>query len=101
MIDTHAHVHDSAFDDDRAAMLERARKAGVDAIVTVGCDVDDSRRACEAAVAFGLSASIGIHPHEAKDAPADLDAVFDGFRERYGERIVRNRARLPLRSQPA
>lgn len=88
MIDTHAHVHDKAFDDDRAAMLDRAREAGVNAIVTVGCDVDDSRRACETAEAFDLAATIGVHPHEAKDAPPDLAAVFDGLRERFGSRIV-------------
>jgi TatD DNase family protein len=88
MIDTHAHVHDRAFDEDRAAMLERARQAGVEAIVTVGCDVEDSRRACEAAEAFGFAATIGIHPHEAKDAPADLAEVFDALRARFGARVV-------------
>ena len=88
MIDTHAHVHDRAFDDDRAEMLARARAAGVDAIVTIGCDVEDSRRACETAEAHGLLATIGIHPHEAIDAPADLPAAFDALRERYGERVV-------------
>jgi TatD DNase family protein len=88
MIDTHAHVHDSAFDADRAAMLERAREAGIDAIVTVGCDLDDSRRACEIAEAYRLSATVGIHPHEAKSAPADLAAAFDRLREQFGSRIV-------------
>jgi TatD DNase family protein len=83
MIDTHAHVHDSKFDDDREATLVRARAAGVDTIVTVGCDVEDSRRACEIAESFGLFATLGIHPHEAKDAPSDLAAVFDALRERY------------------
>ncbi|MEA2666979.1 MAG: TatD DNase family protein [Candidatus Eremiobacteraeota bacterium] len=88
MIDTHAHVHDRAFDDDREAMLGRARAAGVDAIVTVGCGVEDSRRACETAGAYGLLATIGIHPHEAIDAPDDLAAAFDELRERYGGRVV-------------
>lgn len=88
MIDTHAHVHDRSFDDDRDAMLERAREAGVDAIVTVGCDVDDSRRACDVAECHRLFATVGIHPHEAKDAPGDVAAVFDALRERYGARIV-------------
>ena len=88
MIDTHAHVHDRAFDEDRAEMLARARGAGVDAIVTVGCDLDDSRRACEAAEAFGLRATIGIHPHEAKDAPADLPAAFDALRARFAAQVV-------------
>ena len=88
MIDTHAHVHDRAFDADREATLARARDAGVDRIVTVGCDLDDSRRACALAEASDLVATIGIHPHEAKDAPADLPAAFDALRERFGERIV-------------
>jgi TatD DNase family protein len=88
MIDTHAHVHDRAFDEDREAVLARARERGVAAIVTVGCDVEDSRRACEIAERYGLAATIGIHPHEAKDAPDDLAATFDALRERYGERIA-------------
>jgi len=88
MIDTHAHVHDRAFDDDREPMLARAREAGVDAIVTVGCDADDSRRACEVAERYGLAATVGVHPHEAKDAPQDLAAVFDRLRERHGGRVV-------------
>src|SRR4030088_3300205 len=88
MIDTHAHVHDRAFDEDREAMLARARERGVDAIVTVGCDVEDSRRACDTAESYGLLATVGIHPHEAKDAPDDIPAAFDALRERYGERVV-------------
>ncbi|MBV8370522.1 MAG: TatD family hydrolase [Candidatus Eremiobacteraeota bacterium] len=88
MIDTHAHVHDRKFDADREAMLARARERGVDAVVTVGCDVEDSRRACEVAEKYGLAATVGIHPHEAKDAPADLAAAFDALRARYGARIV-------------
>jgi TatD DNase family protein len=79
MFDTHAHVHDIRFDPDRAVMLERAREAGVSRILTVGCDLEDSRRALESAHEFGLQASIGIHPHEAKDAPADIAAAFDAL----------------------
>ena len=88
MIDTHAHVHDSVFDADRTAMLERAREAGVDGIVTVGCSLDDSRRACETAEVYRLCATVGIHPHEAAAAPADLAGAFDALRERFGSRVV-------------
>lgn len=88
MIDTHAHVHDPKFDDDRGATLDRARAAGVDTIVTVGCDVEDSRRACEISESYGLYATLGVHPHEAQDAPADLAAVFDALRERYLARVL-------------
>jgi TatD DNase family protein len=88
MIDTHAHLHDAKFDDDRAATIERARAAGVDRIITIGCDLDDTRRALDVAAAFGLYATVGIHPHEAKDAPADLAAAFDALRAASGARVV-------------
>lgn len=88
MIDTHAHVHDPKFDEDRAAMLDRARAAGVETIVTIGCDLNDSRRALEIAQNFGLWASIGIHPHEAADAPADIATAFDTLYEPHRERVV-------------
>src|SRR5579864_1652377 len=79
LIDSHAHIHDKAFDEDRDAVVERMHAAGVLQAVTVGCDVNDSRRALEAAHRYGVYASAGIHPHEAKDAPADLAAAFAPF----------------------
>jgi TatD DNase family protein len=79
LIDTHAHVHDKAFDDDREAVVQRMRDAGVVTAITVGCDLSDSQRALDAAQSYGLSASVGIHPHEAKDAPADIAAAFEPF----------------------
>ena len=80
MIDTHAHVHDHQYDDDRAAMLDRARAVGVERIVTIGTDLGNSERAIRTAEAFGLMATVGIHPHEAKDAPEDVAAAFDELR---------------------
>ena len=76
MIDTHAHIHDRAFDRDRHAVVERARQSGISEIVTVGCDLADSERAIARADEFGLWATVGIHPHEAKDAPADIESAF-------------------------
>ena len=79
MIDTHAHVHDAKFDDDRAATIQRAREAGVGEMITVGCDLADSGRALECARTYGLRASIGIHPHEAIGAPESIERAFDGL----------------------
>jgi TatD DNase family protein len=79
VIDTHAHIHDPKFDEDRAAVIERARTAGLSTIVTVGCDVSDSFRALECAREYRIYSSVGIHPHEAKDAPADIPAIFESF----------------------
>jgi TatD DNase family protein len=79
VIDTHAHLHDRAFDDDRNEVAARAREAGVERIVTVGCDLSDSRRARDVAAGLGLAWTLGIHPHAAKDAPADVASAFDAL----------------------
>jgi TatD DNase family protein len=76
MIDTHCHLHDKQYDGDRDETIARAFGAGVSAMLTVGCDLVDSRRAIEVARRYSLAASAGIHPHEAKDAPQDLAAAF-------------------------
>jgi TatD DNase family protein len=72
MIDTHCHIHDQRFDDDRDEAVERARRAGVTQMLTIGEDLTDSRRALSVAQRYDLRASVGIHPHEAKNAPDDI-----------------------------
>ena len=69
LVDTHAHLHDGAFDADRAAVVARARAAGVGGFLTIGTDVETS----EAAVALAAQeadvyAAVGIHPHDAVGA---------------------------------
>jgi TatD DNase family protein len=76
MIDTHCHLQDRQYDEDRDAAVARAREAGVEQMVAIGCDLEDSGRALATAAAYGLRASVGIHPHEAKDAPEDVAAAF-------------------------
>jgi TatD DNase family protein len=72
LIDTHCHVQDRKFDDDRDAVVARARDAGVGAMVTIGEDLSDSERAIAVAQRYGIAAAAGIHPHEARNAPADI-----------------------------
>jgi TatD DNase family protein len=72
VIDTHCHVHDSAFDEDRDEVVRRARDAGVRAMVTIGEDLTDSRKAIDTAVKYAIASAPGIHPHRAQEAPADL-----------------------------
>lgn len=68
LIDTHCHLGDAAFDPDRDAVLERAGAAGVGHVVVIGTTLADSERAAALAGSRpGLSATAGVHPHEAKD----------------------------------
>ncbi|MGI6159107.1 TatD family hydrolase [Candidatus Darwinibacter acetoxidans] len=67
MIDSHAHLNDPRFQDDVAEVVERARQAGVEAIINVGYDLPSSQSAVELAERFeGLWAVVGLHPHDAK-----------------------------------
>jgi TatD DNase family protein len=86
MIDTHAHVQDKQFDADRDEVIARARARGISHIVNVGCDIADSERALNLAKQYGLYSSVGIHPHEAVDAPSDVAAAFAPFLS--DERVV-------------
>ena len=44
IIDTHAHVDVADYDEDREAVIERARENGVQYMVNIGCDVESSYR---------------------------------------------------------
>lgn len=72
LFDTHAHLHDPALLGEIDAVLQRAREAGVERIVTVGTDLETSRAAVRLAEAQdSVYASVGMHPHDAKDWSAE------------------------------
>jgi TatD DNase family protein len=49
LVDCHAHMVDDRFDGDRAAVLERAKSAGVDAVIAVGETLSEASRTLELA----------------------------------------------------
>jgi TatD DNase family protein len=74
LVDAHCHLGDRAFDEDRAAALERARAAGVGHVVVIGDSLEGSARAAAlAAGRAGLSASAGVHPHVASTWGAEVE----------------------------
>ncbi|MGQ0695417.1 MAG: TatD family hydrolase [Nitrospiraceae bacterium] len=84
LIDTHTHLDDARYDNDRNAMIARAREAGVEAFVTIGCDLKTSQAAITLAEQHPfIYASIGVHPHEVKHTE---DNWYDEFR-----RLAKNR----------
>lgn len=87
--DSHAHLQDAAFDEDRKAMLEKIQAAGITRVILPASDLEDARRACALALEHPfLSASIGFHPHEAKhfgpESLAAMQALYDET-ERLGQ----------------
>jgi TatD DNase family protein len=72
LFDSHCHLTDTAFRDDREAVLLRAREAGVVGLVSIASTLDDAGTAVALARSHrGVWASAGIHPHEAGEAPRD------------------------------
>jgi TatD DNase family protein len=79
LVDAHCHLGDGAFDGDRDAVRVRARAAGVGHVVVIGDRISTSRDAVALARAgAGLSATAGIHPHQATDwSPESRDLLAD------------------------
>lgn len=69
LFDSHAHIDDKRFKDDREETIARAAAAGLVGILNAGADMFSSARAVELAQKHPtVWASVGIHPHDAKDA---------------------------------
>lgn len=66
LVDSHAHVADQVYDEDRPAVLARAREAGVRWIINVGYDAESSLRTLNLAEREEMVyAVVGFHPHDA------------------------------------
>lgn len=72
VFDTHCHLDDAKFDEDRESAYQRMLENGVGRCICVGSDLPSSRRCLEFAENHeGVYAAVGVHPHEAKDVPGD------------------------------
>ena len=78
-VDSHVHLADAAFDDDRDAMIERARQTGARALFCIGESLAAAERAERIAAAHPgfVYFTAGVHPHDAHtfDAGRDVSAI--------------------------
>ncbi len=71
--DTHAHLDYPDFAQDLPQVIERAQAAGIAKIISIGTDLDSSRRAIELSERFPcVFAVVGWHPTHVLEAPEDL-----------------------------
>ena len=74
-----SHCHLDMFDDPDS-VLERAQDAGVGGVVTIGTDLESSRKAVELATHHdGVWATAGIHPHDSSSYGPDVERELDGI----------------------
>ena len=74
LVDSHCHLDDRQFDEDREPTIERARAAGVETLMAIG--TGSGPPDLEAAVRLAdrypfIVATVGVHPHDASKATED------------------------------
>lgn len=76
LADTHAHIHFDDYAADADEVIARASAAGVERIICVGVDEEDSARAVRfVAERDNCYATVGLHPHEAGKGQPALDRI--------------------------
>jgi TatD DNase family protein len=80
LIDTHCHLDMSAYEADFTEVLARASAAGVTRIISVGIDLESSRRAIALAEQHdGIYATVGVHPHNVAELGEESYAELRGL----------------------
>jgi len=70
LVDSHCHLDFDVFDEDRSETIQRARDAGVAAMVTICTRVTKFEEICAIAETDdNIWCSVGIHPHQAEEEP--------------------------------
>ena len=106
-VDSHCHIDGEAFDADRDEVVQRAKDAGVKAMLNIGTGDphgDDFRKAVATAERYeNVFASVGVHPHDAHtyDDKAENHLIELVRSSEKGDRLGRDRVGFLLRSQPA
>ena len=78
--DTHAHLDFPDFREEVDEVVQRASDAGISRIVTIGTELESSRRAIDLAKRFdGVFAAVGWHPNDCLSAPDDVRGELEGL----------------------
>ena len=78
LFDTHAHMDDRAFDEDRESLLAALPGQGIGLLMNPGCSLESSRNAVALAEKYDyIYAAVGSHPDAADEV---TEAVLDEYR---------------------
>ena len=73
LFDTHAHLNDPAFDEDRDALMASFAASGVALVMNAGCSLESSRQIVQMAERYPwLYASVGSHPDAADEVNEEI-----------------------------
>jgi TatD DNase family protein len=76
--DNHCHLDDERMAGGASVAIAAAHASGVDRMITIGTDATRSRMAIDIAAAHdGVWATVGLHPHDAKDGVDTIVPLLD------------------------
>ncbi|HBL69251.1 MAG TPA: hydrolase TatD [Firmicutes bacterium] len=80
-LDSHVHLDDARFAEDREQVIQRALDAGVTTMINVGADMKSTRESLRLAKGYPgiIYAAVGIHPHDAKSATENDYSELEGY----------------------
>jgi TatD DNase family protein len=79
LIDTHCHLEMDEFNNDRDAVIGRARDAGLEALITIGSDLAGNAGGYALSEKYDfIFSAVGFHPHDARHFTAE---IFDRIKE--------------------
>ena len=79
LFDTHAHMNDPVFDEDRDVLLSSLKEQGVGLVMNPGCSLENSMQAIKIAEKYPfVYAAVGTHPDSCNEVD---DEVIDRYRE--------------------
>ena len=71
--DTHMHLDDEKFDEDRAEVIQKMQNAGVTRCINMGCNIETSKKAIELSKEYDfIYSAVGIHPEELPQTEEEL-----------------------------
>ena len=77
LFDTHAHMDDRAFHEDRAQLLDSLKDAGIGLLMNPGCSLESSRNAVKLAEEYSwIYAAVGSHPDVADEVNEEVLAQY-------------------------
>lgn len=70
LVDSHVNLHDEKFQDDLPEVIERAHEVGITHMLNICCNISDFEKVVKVADDYDhIWATVGTHPHDAKDNP--------------------------------
>ena len=76
-IDSHAHLDDERFDEDRDEIIQSLNKNGIELFLNPGADLITSQNAVKLSEKYEcIYAAVGCHPHDSKDMTDETIALF-------------------------